>query len=130
MAILQKDKIYKGFSTVSDSFGNFKLYDTELIRQDLLNQFNVRKGERVMIPEFGTIVWGALFEPLTDELRFTLAKDIERIIESEPRVRADRITVTEYQQGLQFEIDLTYLDYNIADHIDIKFDQSGQLTLI
>lgn len=130
MAILQKDKIYKGFSTVSNSFGNFKLYDTELIRQDLLNQFNVRKGERVMIPEFGTIVWGALFEPLTDELKFTLAKDIERIINSEPRVRADRITVTEYQQGLQFEIDLTYLDYNIADRIDIKFDQSGQLTLI
>lgn len=130
MGILQKNKIYKGFSTVGDSFGNFKLYDTDLIRQDILNQFNVRKGERVMIPEFGTIVWGALFEPLTDELKFTLAKDIERIINSEPRVRADRITVTEYQQGLQFEIDLSYLDYNIADRIDIKFDQSGQLILI
>jgi phage baseplate assembly protein W len=130
MAILQKTKIYKGFSTVGNSFGNFKLFDTDLITQDILNQFNVRKGERVMIPEFGTIVWGALFEPLTDELKFTLAKDIERIVNSEPRVRADRISVTEYQQGLQFEIDLTYLDYNIADRIDIKFDQSGQLILI
>ena len=130
MAILQKNKIYRGFSTVTDSFGNFKLFDIDLIRQDILNQFNVRKGERVMIPEFGTIVWGALFEPLTDELKFTLAKDIERIVNSEPRVRAERITVTEYQQGIQFDLELIYIDYNISEQIGIKFDQNGQLTLV
>jgi phage baseplate assembly protein W len=130
MAITQKSKIYKGFSTVGNTFGNFSLYDIDLIRQSLLNQFNIRKGERVMIPEFGTIVWGALFEPLTDELKFTLAKDIERIIDSEPRVKAEKISVTEYQHGLQFDIELIYIDYNIADRIGIKFDQNGQLTLI
>lgn len=130
MAILQKNKIYRGFSTVTDSFGNFKLFDINLIRQDILNQFNVRKGERVMIPEFGTIVWGALFEPLTDELKFTLAKDIERIVNSEPRVRAERITVTEYQQGIQFDLELIYVDYNVSEKIGIKFDQNGQLTLV
>lgn len=130
MAITQKTKIYKGFSTVSDTFGNFSLYDIDLIKQDLLNQFNIRKGERVMLPEFGTIVWGALFEPLTDELKFTLAKDIERIINSEPRVKAEKISVTEYQQGLQFDIELIYIDYNLSDRIGIKFDQNGQLTLV
>lgn len=130
MAITQKKKIYRGFSTVDNSFGNYKLYDIDLIRQDILNQFNIRKGERVMIPEFGTIVWNALFEPLTDELKFTLAKDIERIVNSEPRVKAEKISVTEYQQGLQFDIELIYLDYNIAEQIGLKFDQSGQLTLI
>lgn len=130
MAITQKKKIYRGFSTVNNTFGNYSLYDIDLIRQDILNQFNIRKGERVMIPEFGTIVWNALFEPLTDELKFTLAKDIERIVNNEPRVKAERIAVSEYQQGIQFDIELVYLDYNVSERIGLKFDQSGQLTLI
>lgn len=130
MAIAEKRKIYRGFSTVNQTFGNFKLYDIELIQQDLLNQLNVRKGERVMRPNYGTIIWNALFEPLTDELKFTLAKDIESIINSEPRVVANRITVTEYQQGIQFDIELTYIEYNVNQQLGLKFDQSGNLTLI
>ena len=50
-------QFYKGFSTVDDTTTNVKLYDYELIKQDILNQFNTRKGERLMNPNFGSIVW-------------------------------------------------------------------------
>ena len=60
---------YRGFSTVSTGTQNFTLYDFELIKQDLLNHFYIRKGERLMQPNFGTIIWDMLFEPLTPQVQ-------------------------------------------------------------
>ncbi len=58
--------IYRGFSSKSDQT-NYKLYDFELIKQDLINRLSVRKGERVENPEFGTnyirrYIWTLLTE--------------------------------------------------------------------
>ena len=36
----------KGFSSRAEN-SNYKLYDFELIKQDLINRLSVRKGERV-----------------------------------------------------------------------------------
>ena len=55
--------VFKGFSSKADK-NNFKLYDFALIKQDLINRLSVRKGERVENPEFGTIIYDVLFEPL------------------------------------------------------------------
>jgi len=60
-------KTYKGFSTVSNDSKSFSLYDFALIKQDLINHFHVRQGERLENPLFGTIIWDYIFEPLTEE---------------------------------------------------------------
>ena len=54
---IKKSQFYIGYSTVDPSLPNTKLYDFDLIKQDILNQFNTRKGERVMNPGFGTITY-------------------------------------------------------------------------
>ena len=41
-----KGQVFKGFSSRSEN-SNYKLYDFELIKQDLINRLSVRKGERV-----------------------------------------------------------------------------------
>ena len=46
---------FKGFSSRADQ-KNFKLYDFEVAKQDLINRLSIRKGERVENPEFGTII--------------------------------------------------------------------------
>ena len=38
---------YKGFSTVGRK-KDFKLYDAALVKQDLINQFHIKKGEKCM----------------------------------------------------------------------------------
>ena len=48
--------IFRGFSTVDTVKAPFSLSDMELVKRDLLNEFNTRKGERVMRPNFGCIV--------------------------------------------------------------------------
>ena len=129
MAIQQQKKIYRGFSS-QDPFSGFKVYDDKLVVQDLINVLRVRRGERVMNPDFGTIIWNALFEPLTSELKSTLAQDLQNIIEADPRLRLNSIYIVEYGLGLQFELDLDYVEFNLSGTVTLNFNQNGQLTLV
>jgi phage baseplate assembly protein W len=121
--------MYKGFSTVSSDTDNFSLYDFQLIQQDLLNHFNVRQGERLMNPEFGTIIWDLLFEPLTEELKEIVIQNVNQIINYDPRISATQVIVTQYETGLQIECVLTYLPYNISQSMRIQFDQTNGILL-
>lgn len=120
-------KTYKGFSTVSPATENFSLFDLELIKQDILNHFHVRQGERLMNPSFGTIIWDILFEPLTEDLKRIIAKNVQDIINFDPRVKADNVQITSYETGLQIECTLTYMPYNISQNMQLKFDQANGL---
>ena len=60
-------RTYRGFSTVDGDSRSPALYDLALIKQDLINHFHIRKGEKLENPEFGTIIWEMLFEPLTEQ---------------------------------------------------------------
>ena len=99
---------YKGFSTLGSS-KNFRLTDFELIKQDIFNHFNIRKGEKLMRPNFGTIIWNVLHEPFTEDLKSVITQDIRAIAGYDPRVSFDNIIVTEYDQGIQIELQLRYV---------------------
>jgi phage baseplate assembly protein W len=120
-------KTYKGFSTISPDAVSFALYDLALIKQDILNHFHIRQGEKLNDPTFGTVIWDILFEPLTEELKQLVAKNVEDIINYDPRVRADQVIITQYDSGLQIECRLTYLPYYIQESIQLKFDQANGL---
>ena len=62
---------YKGFSTV-DRTKKFSLVDFELVKQDLINHFSIKKGQKLMNPNFGSLVWNALYEPLTEDVKSTI----------------------------------------------------------
>jgi phage baseplate assembly protein W len=122
-------KMYKGFSTVNTTTENFTLYDFELIKQDLLNHFYVRQGERLMNPTFGTIIWDLLFEPLTEELKELILQNVNQIINFDPRVQASNVLVTSYETGIQIEVTLTYLPYNLSERLTLQFDQQNGLSV-
>lgn len=114
--------IYRGFSTVAKP-KNFRLTDYELVKQDLMNTFYTRKGERIMNPNFGTIIWNLLFEPFTDEIKQQIYDDIQRIAAVDPRISIDRAVVTEYLHGIQIELEIRVLDTNEVDTMVLNFDQ-------
>ena len=127
MTINPGTKTYKGFSTISAEANSFALYDLALIKQDILNHFHIRQGEKLNDPTFGTVIWDILFEPLTEELKQLVAKNVEDIINYDPRVQADQVIITQYESGLQIECRLTYLPYYIQESIQLKFDQANGL---
>lgn len=120
-------QMYKGFSTLSTDTENFKLYDFALIKQDLLNHFYTRQGERLMNPRFGTIIWDMLFEPLTEQTKDLILQNVNEIVNYDPRIVANNVIITQYGSGLQIECTLTYLPYNISENLQLQFDQNNGL---
>jgi len=120
-------RMYKGFSSVNTSTQNFTLYDFELIKQDLLNHFYIRQGERLMQPDFGTIIWDMLFEPLTADVKDIILQNVNQILNYDPRIQASNVVVTAYDTGIQIEATLKYLPYNISQMLQLKFDQANGL---
>jgi len=120
-------RAYKGISTVNPNATSFNLYDIALIKQDLLNNFHIRQGEKLENPEFGTIIWDALFEPLTEGMKQAIIENVTQIVNYDPRVQVNSVTVDTYESGIQIECDLTYLTYNISESMRLKFDESQGL---
>jgi phage baseplate assembly protein W len=120
-------QMYKGFSTVSTDTENFKLYDYALIKQDLINHFYVRQGERLMNPTYGTIIWDLIFEPMTEQTQNLILQNVNEIINYDPRITANNVIVTQYESGIQIECMLTYVPYNLSEQLQLQFDQNNGL---
>jgi phage baseplate assembly protein W len=119
---------YKGFSTQAGN-KNFRLTDFDLIKQDILNHFNIRKGEKLMRPNFGTIIWNVLHEPFTEDLKSVIAQDVKAIASYDPRVSFDNIIITEFDQGVQIELQLRYVLTNQTNVMLMNFNgATNQLT--
>jgi phage baseplate assembly protein W len=121
---------YKGFSTVNPSNHSSKLYDFDLVKQDILNQFNTRRGQRVMNPQFGTIIWDLLMEPLTERIKELISEDINKIVTSDPRVYPMQIEINEYQQGYLIELTLAMKNTNQSSALRLAFDQKLGLSMV
>lgn len=100
---------FKGYSTVDKTWGNFKLYDIELAKRDLLNEFYTRRGERLMSPQFGSIVWDLLFDPLTDEIVDAIRADCLRIVTKDPRLDLLNIDVVDNEHTIIVSLILKYV---------------------
>lgn len=119
---------FKGFSTIgSTQAENFKLYDIDLVRQDLLNHFHTRVGERVMRPEYGCRIWDYLMEQFTDSVRQQVIAEARRICESDSRVEVVDIVATSLDQSIRVELVLQYQPFHIVDQFRIDFENRQSL---
>ena len=121
-------QVFKGFSSRADQ-NNFRLYDFELIKQDLINRLSVRKGERVENPEFGTIIYDCIFEPLTNALKQAIADDVTQNLNADPRISTSDIIVSETEKGIAVQATITYVPYNITEKLTFSFDENSLLRL-
>lgn len=119
---------YHGFSTI-DQVKKFRLTDLDLIKRDLLNHFSIRKGEKLMQPNFGSIIWNMIFEPLTPDTQALIIEDVQRIVNYDPRLNVNGVLIDEFEHGLQIQVDLTFLPDNRSDSLFLVFNnQSNTLT--
>jgi phage baseplate assembly protein W len=117
---------YKGFNS-SNSADGFKLYDIDLVKQDLINHFYIRKGEKLENPAFGTIIWDMIFEQFTEEVKSLIAQDVEDIINYDPRIGVNGIIVDSTEQGIRIEADITYLPFNVNERMTFNFDKNKKI---
>tara|TARA_B100001564_G_scaffold347667_1_gene348656 strand:+ start:439 stop:852 length:414 start_codon:yes stop_codon:yes gene_type:complete len=126
--LANKTITFKGFSSRADR-KNFKLYDFEVAKQDLINRLSVRKGERVENPEFGTIIYDAIFEPFTESLKDAIVEDITANLNADPRIATEEILVTEADKGIAIQATIKYVPLNITEKLRFNFDENSLLRL-
>lgn len=119
--------LFRGFSTVDKVKAPFGLSDIELVKRDLLNEFYTRKGERVMRPNFGSIIWDLLMNPedtfTIDEIR----DDIERIVAKEQRVQLLDVNIFTSDHSVRAEVELNYVILNSKDTLFLEFITEQQV---
>lgn len=114
--------VYKGFSTVGKINPSFIVTDTELVKVDLMNSFNTRKGERVMMPTFGTTIQDSVMDPMDSFTKNNLIDEVEKVIASDPRVRLEgKPIITELDATVRIEVELFYVLQNTAETLYVDF---------
>ncbi len=117
---------YKGFNS-NEVAKNFKLYDLELVKQDIINHFYIRKGEKLENPSFGTVIWDMLFEPFTEQVKEIIAKDVEEIVNYDPRVIVNKVIVDSTDMGMRIEAEITYIPFNVNERMTLDFDRNNSV---
>jgi phage baseplate assembly protein W len=118
--------VYKGFSTLNNS-NNTQAYDINLVKQDLINHFYIRKGEKLENPAFGTIIWDMLFEPMTPQTKKLIADDVQAIVNYDPRMQVNSVSITSTDMGIQIAVNLTYLPFNVNEQMTLNFDKTNAI---
>ena len=116
---------YRGFSTI-EQVKKFKLTDLELVKQNLFNHFTIRKGEKLMQPNFGSVIWSMMFEPLNEETKNLIQADVKKVVGYDPRTRVNNVIITQFDHGVQLDIEMEYLPTNQADTLRLSFDNAAQ----
>ena len=111
-----------GFSTIGRN-KKFTLVDFELIKQDLLNAFNIRQGQLPGRPEYGTRLWDFVFENLNQATEQGILEEVQRVAGGDPRIYLQSVNVYPQDNGLLLELTIQVIPTNNAEILSIFFDQ-------
>jgi phage baseplate assembly protein W len=115
--------IYKGFSTADwKNRRTFGLKNIELVKRDLLNHIFTEKGERVMMPGFGTRIPTLVFEPNDERSRKIVEDDLTEVFNYDPRVNLIKLSVASLpdNNAIIALADLLYIEFNVRDVLRIE----------
>lgn len=113
---------FVGFSTVEQN-KKFTLVDTELIKRDLLNAFNIRQGQVVGRPGYGTVIWDYVFENQTQETERGITAEIQRVAGGDPRIYINDVELYPQLNGILIQLNVTFIPGTDSTLLSIFFDQ-------
>lgn len=120
--------LYRGYSSYEyQPHKTFSIQDIELVKLDLLNHIFTRKGERVMMPAFGTRIPDLAFEPLDPITLSILEEDLRMVIDFDPRVSlVEMKLLPSYDTGtVAATVKLMYVELNMIDTLDLNIQFEG-----
>jgi phage baseplate assembly protein W len=120
--------LYRGFSSYEyEQKKTFRVSDLELVKLDLLNHIFTRRGERVMMPTFGTRIPDLAFEPLDDITLDILRNDLLEVFKFDPRVSVLDLTITPNvdANSVTATARLLYIELNLVDDLNLNIVFEG-----
>lgn len=116
--------VYKGFSTVIRKKPPYTVTDIELVKTDIMNHFDTKKGERVMMPNFGSIIHNVIMDPLDALSIDIIREDVRVVLSSDPRVILQGSPkVKEFDHTVRVEVEVRFEGRDTAEHLIIDFER-------
>ena len=112
-----------GFSTDNKQKPPYTLTDLDLVKQDLLNHFLTRKVERVMRPNFGSIIHDILMEPFDNLTKQDIEDECVNIVGNDPRVDLISTNVENSDHFLKVELYLQYKVDQSEDVLEVRLER-------
>ena len=81
------------------------------------------------MPDYGTIIWDTLFEPFTSDVSKAIEEDVIEIVGRDPRWRLETLSIEQEEHGLNLELEILYVPYNIGESLTFTFNQNNNLTV-
>lgn len=103
----------------------FRLTDERLVVQDLINALNIRQGEKVGQPDYGTTIWGYVFDPNIQDTQLALETEIRRIASQDPRLMINYVNAYPQENGILMEVELSIVPFNQTELLSIFFDANS-----
>jgi phage baseplate assembly protein W len=109
----------------------YRLVDAPLVLQDFVNALNIRKGEKVGNPNYGTDLWSYIFEPNNLDTQFQIENEITRVATSDPRLLLNSVKSFVQDNGILIEVEIAVAPFNDASILNIFFNNlTNQATLV
>ncbi len=124
--LFPKRVLYRGFSTLKAA-GNpqsgFLTANVETVKRDLLNHIWTIKGERVMMPTFGTRIPMLAFEPLDQNTLQVVEEDLREVFNYDPRVELVELAVQALpdNNAIVAYADIRYIELEVAETLKLEF---------
>lgn len=117
--------LYRGFSSIAKQGLDTRLGGVNLVKQDLVNHFQTRLGERVGRPDFGSIIHDLLFDLFDDRTEGLVFADVNRVISQDPRVEPldIQVRVSPEKQRLEVTVVLNILEFDMTENFTITFEE-------
>lgn len=103
----------------------FRILDENLVVQDFVNSLNIRKGQKVGNPGYGTSLWSFVFEPNTADVQFKLENEIRRMASLDPRLILNSVKAFPQENGILLELELAVAPFNQARLLGVFVSQSN-----
>lgn len=100
----------------------FRLTDEALVIRDFLNAVNIKQGQKVGQPEYGSKLWDFIFEPNTADTQSALETELRRIISQDPRLQIGYIKIYPQENGILAELQLAVYPFNQAELLSVFFN--------
>jgi len=125
---MPQTNLYRGYGTFEFQRNkSLRITDVELVKLDILNHIFTKRGSRVMMPTFGSIIPELAFEPLDESLADEVYAELITIFEFDPRVSVITLTVVpDFDNHSIFAIArLFYIELDTVDdfELNIQFEE-------
>jgi phage baseplate assembly protein W len=115
-----------GFNT-QNQYKKFTLTDTDLIKRDLLNAFNIIQGQLPGRPSYGTTLWDLLFENQDQTTNAAIMREIQRVASGDPRVLISDMSIFPQENGILIELEIQFVPNADAQLLSVFFDQQQRM---